>query len=227
VIAVDKLVARHEPPSAVEVCQSVYDHRGPEDWDALCPERSPGRGDPARVLKYQPLYHPIARGGQLQPDEDERSKRKPGHPFPPERRQIQRITFVAGASLGRPFGIGAGIGPALSGGLILSQHETRSPAGPLLQAKWSGRNVILGLGYGAGVEYNPFRNTLGKQKNSIIWGFGPAVGFGIKGAYMRAAGENLFGTELEVVVFKIRLAAGRFWRAHAGARWTWDFGTGF
>jgi len=72
-------------------------------------------------------------------------------------------------------------------GLVFGEHERRAPQGPLLQLKWSGANVILGFGYAAGVEYNPFRNALGKNKNSIIWGFGPAVGAGIKAAYMRAA----------------------------------------
>jgi subtilisin family serine protease len=233
ILAVDKLLARNQLPEPEAVCQSIYDHRGPEDWDALCPEGSPGRGDPAEVLKFPPLYHPILGGGALQPDEadrqKERLKKKTGQTFPPQPLSVQRITWLAGASAGRPFGSGAGVGPALSLGLLFGEHERRAPKGPTVQLKWSGTNVIFGLGYAAGVEYNPFRNTLGKHKNSIIWGFGPSVGFGIKAAYMRAADLNYVGIEAEIVLFKIKLMVGRF-RPTSGdfpGRWTWDLGTGF
>jgi len=242
ILAVDKLLARNEPPKAEDVCQSIYDQRGPEDWDALCPEGSLGRGDPAEVLKFQPLHHPVLGGGARQPTAEEREEEekeathrrkgqagvKKAQTFPLQPPQVQRITLLAGASAGRPFGADAGVGPALSGGVLFGEHERRAPRGPLLQLKWSGANVILGFGYAAGVEYNPFRNTLGKSKNSVIWGFGPAVGAGIKAAYMRAAGTSYVGVEAEIVLFKIKLMVGRFRPFDGGpGRWTWDLGTGF
>ena len=242
ILAVDKLLARNELPKPEDVCQSIYDHRGPEDWDALCPEDS-RRGDPAAVLMFQPLHHPVLGGGAHQPTEEERAEdekeanhrrvaeaaEKKGQTFLPPPKQVQGFTLLAGASAGRPFGSDAGVGPALTGGIIFSEHERRAPKGLLLQAKWSGANVILGLGYAAGVEYNPFRNSVGKNKHSIIWGFGPAVGVGIKAAYMRAAGLNYVGIEAEIVLFKVKLMVGRF-RPTTGdfpGRWTWDLGSGF
>ena len=232
ILAVDKLLARNQLPTAEVVCQSIYDQRGPEDWDALCPEGSPGRGDAAEVLMYPPLHQPVLEGGARQPDEEERrkerAKTKAGQTFPPQPLQVQRITWLAGASAGRPFGSDAGVGPALTGGLLLGEHERRAPKGALLQLKWSGANVIAGFGYAAGIEYNPFSNSIHKSKNSIIWGFGPAVGAGIKAAYMRAAGTSYVGVEMEIVLFKIKLMVGRFRPLHGEAgRWTWDLGTGF
>ena len=242
ILAVDKLLARNELPKPEVVCQSIYDQRGPEDWDALCPEGSDGRGNPAEVLKFQPLHHPVLGGGAQQPaaeerEEDEKEAKhwqeataeaRKGQTFSPQSLQVQGFTLLAGASAGRPFGSDAGVGPALTGGIIFGEHERRAPQGPLLQVKWSGANVILGFGYAAGVEYNPFRNSVGKNKNSIIWGFGPAMGAGIKAAYMRAAGANYVGVEVEIVVFKVKLMFGRFRPFDGGpGRWTWDLGSGF
>jgi hypothetical protein len=205
VLAVDLLLAA-KLPEPVDVCNRVYDTRGAAAWDAACPIKSPGRPEsPAAVLR-----------------------RAPATPAPRE-----HVTRVAGATYGRPFGDGAGSRLALSYGVIFSEHLMHAPRGVLVQGKYGGgENVFAGVGWGGGLGYDPYRDS---QKMSVIPGFSPAVGYGIKAAYMRARTqkdgqpyENFFGIDGQVAVYKIKAGVGLF-HGHKDREWiwTWEFGFGY
>jgi subtilisin family serine protease len=207
ILAVDRLLSVDYAtfPRAEELCREVYRVEGVAAWYGACPPGSPGR--------------------RLETSDDVLKE-------PPAQVRFERWTRVAGASVGQPFGAGAGFGPTLDYGIIFGQHYYRAPRGVLVQGKYGqGGNLGIGLGYGYGFGYDPFRDS--KQSVSVFPGFGPAMGYGVKAAYLRAGTEgpghsSLVGLEGQIVVLKLRAGVGIFrdldhdrWRA------TWEFGVGY
>ena len=201
ILAVDRLLDA-PLPTAQEVCAYVYDTRGAAAWDRACPLGSVGR-DPA-------LAH-----------------RPPANPAPRE-----RITRVAGATYGRPFGDASGSRLSLSYGVIFSEHLMHAPRGIFVQGKYGGgSNVLVGIGWGVGMGYDPFRDS---QRLSVIPGFSPAIGYGLKAAYMRARSakegrpyQNYFGFDGHLTVYKLKAGTGLFHGDDRTWIWTWEFGFGY
>lgn len=198
ILAIDLLIEADALPDPVAVCADVYRRRGAEDYDRICPEGSPGRADATTGL----LEHP------------------------PLSQKAPRPTLLFGTSVGRPFGKGSPFGPAVTGAVVFSSFTKTAPRGLLLQGKWIGSNWSAGLGYATLIEYNGSKDA--KDKSSILPGFGPGFGAGVKAAFLRSGGRNYLGIEAEIVALKLKLMAGRFWSLESSpSRWTLDAGVGF
>ncbi len=208
ILAVDKLLsldADKDFPPAKALCADVYFLEGIAAWERACPMGSPGRDpeDADKLLEGRPAQTPH-----------------------------EKWTRVAGASWGRPFGERGGVGPALDYGIIFSQHHYHAPRGLLVQGKSSaGVNISVGVGYGGGFGYDPFRDS--KQSVSVIPGFGPAAGYGIKAVYAWARSDgqehaNMWGVEGQVVLLKVKASFGKLWDTRT-RRWrtTWELGFGY
>jgi subtilisin family serine protease len=211
VVAVDKLLSPRFPddfPTPAELCREVYREEGDSAFQLACPLNSPGR------------------------QEDETTEAGSILGTTPHQEEQESWTRLAGASFGRPFGSHAGWGPALDYALIFSRHYYRKPSGVLLQGAYGqGGNLSIGLGYGAGFGYDPYRDS--KRSWSVIPGFGPAASIGLKAVYMRARTElpghaNMVGAQAQAGLLKVKGSAGIF-RDLDNNRWrlTWDLGFGY
>ncbi len=152
--------------------------------------------------------------------------------YPPRSRQPQPLTLALGTSIIKPFGGGAGFGPAVSATVIFGQHERIAPKGFMVGVKWSGAQVLTGVGYAIGGEYNPYRDSTTRSRNSLIFGYGPAYAAAIKVGYMRARGHDHLGGDLQVAIMKLKASVGPYWRLGntSGQRrvtWVVDVGVGF
>jgi hypothetical protein len=153
---------------------------------------------------------------------------------PPAPARRERITRLAGASMGQPFSKSGGAGPAVDFGVIFSEHHYHSPKGVLVQGQVGApTNYALSVGWGWGIGYDPFRDS--KQSVSVIPGFGPALGFAIKGTYMSihrddAERARRIGPQLQLAVLKIKFGVGLLRDIHQQEKrwhWTWEAGFGF
>jgi hypothetical protein len=212
ILAVDKLLQARYPddfPSPADLCREVYLEEGDSAFQLACPLGSPGRLDDESEA---------AAGGILGQK--------------PAQEEQESVTRLAGASFGHPFGSRGGWGPALDYALIFSKHYYRHPGGLLLQGEYGqGGNLSLGLGYGAGFGYDPYRDS--KRSWSVIPGFGPAASLGLKAVFMSARTEfpghsKLVGAKAQAGLLKVK-ASGGFFRDldHHVWRATWDIGFGY
>lgn len=189
-------------PSAKKVCAWVYEHWGEGDWDRACPVGSDGR-DPELLVD------------------------------PPAPMRRERITRLAGAGFGQPFGRDGGAGPYVDYGIIFSEHYYHVPRGLMLEGQVGApTNVGVSVGYGIGINYDPFRE--GKQDVSVIPGFSPALAFAVKASYLNVHRDvgprvSLLGPQIQLGVLKLKFGAGFLRELRTGGRWlwTWDAGFGF
>jgi hypothetical protein len=190
-------------PTAREVCQDVYRRRGQVDLGMVCPPGSPGRDE--TVLTESP------------PKQDQ-----------------EKRTYTSGiALLGRPFGQGPIWHPAISYGIIFSDHDLREPKGFMVQGTAAVRSFKGMIGFAQGFQYSPFGHSR-RYEVGMIPGFGPTVGYAIKAGYMRAVSNDFLGGQLEIVVYRYKFEIGPFWRIGSNTDpdvkhryWTWSFGFGF
>lgn len=219
ILAADKMLDL-PLPDRWAVCESVYETRGAEDLEAICPAWRDRPEDASRRAEL--LQKPV---------------------FVPNR---AARTYVSSVTFGDSFGLGATMVPSATVGVIFSGYESRAPRGGFLQGEIGrGASFKVGAGYAITMEYSPKGHSERTEVGKFP-GFGPAIGFGIKAVYMRTrgdavghrldgepmshhSGQNFMGIEAMGSLYRFRVQGGYFWsmerpRASHGS---WSLGWGF